>query len=186
MISSNLKKIKIRVIFVLLLVFMAAGCGYTTRSLISTKYRSIYITPFVNKIDITRDTDAANKYKIYKPKLETDITKAVNNKFLFDGNLHPGQKDFADVTLKGELVELRRDALRYTDSDEVEEYRISLLVNISLFGTKEGNIIWEEKGFTGETTYFTQGAAVKSDETAINDAINDLARRIVERTVEEW
>src|SRR3990167_5727850 len=61
------------------------GCGYTTRSMISSKFHTIYITPFVNKVDITRETDAANKYRIYRPMLETDITKKVTNKYLFDG-----------------------------------------------------------------------------------------------------
>ncbi|MFA5362823.1 MAG: hypothetical protein WC335_06225, partial [Candidatus Omnitrophota bacterium] len=41
------------------------GCGYTTRSsLISTKYLTIFITPFINKIDITLETDTGSKYKV--------------------------------------------------------------------------------------------------------------------------
>jgi hypothetical protein len=156
--------------------------------MISDKFRTIYVVPFVNKIDITKETDAAHKYKIYKPMLETEITNAVINKFLFDGNLRPAQKESADLILKGELVEFRRDPLRYTDSDEVEEYRLNLVVNISLWNNKENKLIWEETGFTGDTTYFalTTNPQYKSDDRAINDAISDLARRIVERAVEQW
>jgi len=162
------------------------GCGYTTRSMISNQFKTIYIAPFANKIDITRETDTAYKYKIYKPMLETDITKSVINKFLFDGNLRPIEKESADLVLKGELVEFRRDPLRYTDLDEVEEYRINLVVNISLWDNRENKLIWEEKNFTGDTTYFTRGQTAKSEDTAISDAISDLARRIVERAVEQW
>lgn len=172
------------------LLFTLAGCGYTTRSLVSNKYRTIYIRPFVNKIDITNETDAANKYKIYRPGLQTDITKSVVNKFLFDGNLKPLKSESADLILKGELVEFRRDPLRYTENDEVEEYRINLAVNISLWDSKENKMLWEEKGFTGDTTYFTEhhlvAAERKEEGAAVNDSLTDLARRIVERAVEQW
>jgi hypothetical protein len=147
------------------------------------------VAPFVNKIDITQETDAATKYKIYKPMLETDITKAVIDKYLADGNLRPVKSEAADLTLKGELLEFRRDPLRYTDSDEVEEYRINLIVNIRLQDNRKNELVWEENRFTGETTYFTSFTTTgiaKSDVTAVADAITDLARRIVERTVEQW
>jgi hypothetical protein len=154
--------------------------------MIADKYQSIYIVPFVNKVDITSDTDVANKYKIYRPMIETDITRSVTERFIFDGNLKPTHKENADLILKGEVMEYRKDPLRYTDDDVVEEYRINLVVNISLWDNKENKLIWEEKNFTGDTTYFTIGSSAKSEGTAVNDALTDLARRIVERTVEQW
>lgn len=185
-----MKKNALLVVSCWLLVVGICGCGYSTRSMISDKFRTIYVTPFINKIDITKETDVAAKYKIYKPLIETDITKAVINKYLFDGNLKPVRQENADLTLKGEVIEFRRDPLRYTDSDEVEEYRINLVVDITLWDNKENKIAWEEKGFTGDSTYFTTFAPAsvekKSDDTAVSDAITDLARRIVERTVEQW
>jgi len=166
--------------------FTFSGCGYTTRSMISDKFRSIYVTPFVNKIDITRESDVANKYKINKPMLETDITKSLINKFFIDGNLRPVNQENADLVLKGELVDFRRDALKYTSEDEVEEYRLSLVVNITLLDTKENKVLWQENNFTGDFTYFVTGTAAKSEAVAISDAVSDLSRRIVERTVEQW
>jgi len=167
--------------------YLFSGCGYTTRSMISNKYQSIYIEPFINKVDITNDADAANKYQIYRPMLETEITRNLTNRFLFDGNLKPGQKDLADLTLKGELTQFRRDPLRYTENtDDVEEYRINLVVNLKLWDNKENKLVWEENGFTGSTSYFTVGSSAKSESTAVKEALDDLSRRIVERTVEEW
>lgn len=167
------------------------GCGYTTRSMISSTYRTIHIPPFANKIDITRDTDAADKYQITRPTLETDVTKAVINKFLFDGNLRPIKEDNADLVLKGELVQFRRDPLRYSSADDVDEYRLSITVNIILWDKKADQMVWQENGFTGDTTYYPststlQSVTKKSDDQAVSDAVADLARRIVERTVEEW
>jgi hypothetical protein len=154
--------------------------------LIVGKFKTIYVEPFVNKVDVTQEAYSANKYRIYRPMLETDITKSVINKFLWDGNLKPVAEEAADLILKGDLVEFRRDVLRYADNDEVTEYRLNLVVNISLWDKKEDKLVWKEDNFTGDTTYFTTGSQAKSEDTAINDALKDLARRIVERAVEQW
>ncbi|MCM8796038.1 MAG: LPS assembly lipoprotein LptE [Candidatus Omnitrophica bacterium] len=169
-----------------ILFFVAVGCGYTRRALILDRYRTIYIKPFVNKIEITYESDAARKYKIYRPYLETDITQALVDKFLFDGNLRPTKSEDADLILKGELIDFRKDPLRYDANDEVEEYRINIVVNLKLWDNKENKLLWEESNFTGDYTYFTRGNLAKTESQAITESINDLARRIVERAVEEW
>jgi hypothetical protein len=168
------------------LPFASAGCGYTTRSMITNKYRTIYVTPFLNKVNITNEVNSGSKYRIYRPTIESDITNYVNNRYLFDGNLRPAEEGLADLILKGEVVEFRKDPLRYDDSDNVSEYRINLVVNISLWDRQESKLLWQENNFTGDTTYFTSGAQAKSEDTAVVDALNDLSRRIVERTVEQW
>jgi outer membrane lipopolysaccharide assembly protein LptE/RlpB len=175
-----------RIILFCLSILMLSGCGYTTRSLISEKYKTINIAPFVNKIELTLESDSNNKYKVYRPMLETEVTRAVINKFLSDGNVKPVVEDMSDLDLKGELVEFRRDPLRYTSNDEVEEYRINIAVNLRLWDRKNDKLSWEENNFTGSATYFVTGAQAKSEEAAVQDAIKDLSRRIVERVVEQW
>lgn len=168
------------------LIIMINGCGYTTRSMISNEFKTIYIGPFENKIDIASE-NSENKYRIYRAGMETDVTKAVINKYLFDGNLKPVKEGSADLILQGQLMEFRKDPLRYVDNTEdVEEYRVNIVVNLKLLNAKDNELVWQEDGFTGDTSYFTTGAQAKSEATAIADSIADLARRIVERTVEQW
>ena len=118
--------------------------------------------------------------------MENDITRAVTNKFLTDGTLRIANESTADLILKSSLVDFKRDALRYDTNDNIEEYRVKLLVNMELTNNKTGVVMWKEKGFAGETTSRTSGPLAKSDDAAVNDAVDDLARRIVERTVEAW
>ena len=191
--AYSLKKINLtRYLFsitcYLLLVTSLIGCGYTTRSFVDPHVRTIYIAPFVNKIDITDELSENRKYKAYFPLLEVKITRAVIDRFVFDGNLRIGKPDTADVILKGELVNYVKDALRYesTDNETVQEYRLSLVVNISLIDRDENKILWQENNFTGDSTYFTSGASAKSESSALSETIVDLARRVVERTIEEW
>ncbi len=175
-----------------LLTIALTGCGYTTRSMLSGKYNTIYVAPFLNKVDITQETFSANKYRIYRPMLETDITKKAIDRYLFDGNLKPAKEAAADLVLKGELIEYRKDPLSYTASTEnVTEYRINIFVNLSLWDTQENKLLWQENNFNGNYAYFTadnaNSASIQVPEaTAVNNAIEDLARRIVERTVEQW
>ncbi|MDP2927561.1 MAG: LptE family protein [Candidatus Omnitrophota bacterium] len=168
------------------------GCGYTTRSMLSGKYNTIYVAPFLNKVDVTQESFSANKYRIYRPMLETDITKKVINRYLFDGNLKPAKEAAADLVLKGELIEYRKDPLSYTaNTENVTEYRINIYVNLSLWDVKENKLLWQENNFNGNYSYFTADnanvASIKVPEsTAVNNAVEDLARRVVERTVEQW
>jgi hypothetical protein len=117
--------------------------------------------------------------------IESEVTRTVVNKYLFDGNLKPVKEATADLVLTGEVTEFRRDPLRYTESDDVEEYRLSIAVNLKLVDKKNGDVlVWEENGFTGSSTYFVKVPSVEP--SAITDAVQDLARRIVERTVDDW
>ena len=52
-------------------------------------------------------------YRSYKPGMELDVSRAIRNKYLFDGNLKVADYKGADLTLKGELVDFRNESLRY-------------------------------------------------------------------------
>ena len=171
---------------VLLLVFLLAGCGYTTRSLLPPDIKTIYIDNFKNDIKVTAEQSNLRMYRGYRPGMEVDITRAVVNKFLLDGSLKVVNESNADLVLKSSLIDFKRDALRYDANNNIEEYRIKLIVNMELSNTKTGNAMWTEKGFAGETTYRTTGSLAISEDAAVNNAIDDLSRRIVERTVEAW
>lgn len=174
--------------YCLLFTNLLVGCGYTTRSFVNPNIKTIYIKPFVNKIDITSELSENRRYKAYFPLLEVKISRAVVDRFIFDGNLRIGKPETADVILEGELIDYVRDPLRYEDSDNetVEEYRVSLVVNITLLDRGENKVLWEENSFIGDSTYFVSGASAKSEDSVLNDAVVDLARRIVERTIEDW
>jgi len=176
-----MKKIIPLSLFLVLLVAIA-GCGYTTRSTLPSRFRTIHIDHFVNKIDYSSE----KRRNIYFPLLEVTARNAVINRYQFDGNLRIAEKDVADLILEAELTQYRRSALRYTDNDDVQEYRVYVVINMTLWDTANNVVKWEEGGFTGEATYFIEGPLVTTEESAVDEAVLDLARRIVERTIEDW
>ena len=180
------KRIKGSLVMFTALFFALSGCGYTTKSLLPSDIKSIYVASFANDIKITAEQTDLRMYRGYRPGMEVELTTAVINRFLYDGNLKIEQESKANLILHGDLVDFKRDALRYDASDNVEEYRIKLIVNMEMENVRTGKLMWSEKGFAGETTYRTSGSLAKTENAAINDAVSDLARRIVERTVEVW
>ncbi|MFC1576983.1 LPS assembly lipoprotein LptE [Candidatus Omnitrophota bacterium] len=168
------------------LMCFLAGCGYTTRSLLPSKYRSICVENFANKIDISGETSDLRMYRGYRPGLEAEITEAVTEKFIFDGNLKITDREGADLLLTGELLDFAREGILYDRNDEVEEYRVRLIVDIELKNARDDTLVWRERNFAGESTYRTTGSLAKTEDAGVQEARDDLARRIVERVVEGW
>jgi hypothetical protein len=169
-------------LFVSLMAMTFTGCGYTTGSLISSRFQTIFVQPFENKIDYMNQ----DQRQIYIPQLELKVHTAVIDRFMFDGNLRVAEEGNSDLVLKGKVLSFEREELRLTSAEDVKEYRLRVTVAISMWDPVNEKIVWEEPSFAGETTYYTTGSLAKSESQAIQDVVTDLARRVVERTIEDW
>ena len=163
-----------------------AGCGYTARPGLAPHLRTVYVKPFTNKIDLAQVVTTSQRFPIYRHRMEADLTNAVLDRFEFTGLLRPAAANRADSHLEGEVVEFRRDALRYDRNSIVEQWRLSLVVNVRFIDRMQNLVLWEEARLTGDTTYFVSGPNAESETAALDRAVTDLARRVVERTVENW
>ncbi len=162
---------------------LLSGCGYTTSSTLPSSIKTIRVEPFKNSIDYT----AEGVRNVYLPLLEVDARNAVIDRFVFDGNLKIVERDEADLILKGELKRYERSGLRYTDDDDVEEYRVHITVAFEMWNADNSEEpSWTEPSFVGEATYFVTGPSATTEESAVEAATIDLARRVVERTIEDW
>lgn len=173
-----------RKLFIVLLFCcsFSLSCGYTTSSTLPANQKTICVESFENKIVYT----SKSSQNLYFPLLEVNVTDAVIDRFLFDGNLKIAGMGTSDLLLKGELKSYSKGGLRYTDDDDVQEYRVRVTVSLELWDADKEELIWSESGFSGEATYFVTGEKATSEEAAVELAIVDLARRIVERTIENW
>ena len=148
--------------------------------------KTVYVKPFVNKIDITQLNTDYRQFPVYRHGMESNLTSAVINRFQFTGLLRPAGPEAADSRLEGELLDFRQDALRYNASQQVEEWRFSVAVNLKFYDRHTNTLLWEEEQLTGDATYFAIGSSAESEAMALDRAIQDVARRVVERTVENW
>ena len=178
---------EVKVVLLLAAAFIS-GCGYTTGSLLPEHLKTICIQPFRNKIELT-DQLASDEYRFrsYRAHLETDITKELIDKFINDGNLKVVGENDADVILSGELIDYLRQPVRYgSDNETVEEYRISIICSITLDDQVKNKQMWQESRIIGDSTYNLSGEYATSESSAVSGAVSDLARRIVNRTIEGW
>ena len=180
--SKSLKK------FISLALFAAlSGCGYSTQSLLPAHIRTVHVEPVVSTINFSSEVSDKERFRVYRPGVEVDITNAIINRFIFDGNLKSTTDPAkADAILKTKLVDYRRDPLRYTDDDEVTEYRLSIVIDATFYDAQTHKVLWHEASLTGDTTFFLSGPHALSEDEAVVKAVEDLAKRVVDRTIELW
>ena len=174
------------IIFLCCILLTAGGCGYTGASLLPPEQDSIHVENFANEIDPSQEISDKRANYSYRPGLETDITRAVIDDFIINRYLAVKGRDKAALLLKGELTSFRQYALSYDKNENVVEFRIELLVDMELYDNRKAKLIWSEKGFMGQTDYTITGPNAQTEAGALKAAVKDLARRIVERTVETW
>ena len=171
---------------VILLCMCASGCGYSSSALLPAGLDSVHVDNFVNGINPTREVSSRRNSYSYRPAMENDITRAVVNGFIFGRHLDIQTKDNAALRLEGTLVDFRQYPLTYSDDYNIEEFRMEVFVDISLYNNRTGELMWEEKSLMGQTNYYVEGPNKINGAEALKDVVDDLAARIVERTVEAW
>lgn len=167
------------------LLSLVAGCGYTARVILPDNIKTVHVELFQNRIDITKEVSVKDKYEVYRPNFEVDLRDALVNRVFLEGHMKIADKKSSDAVLEGDIIEYRKDPLRY-ESEIVEEYRISLVCNIRLVDSVSQKVLLEKNNVTGDATYFTTGDLQKTETEALTDAMSDLARRIVDDIVENW
>ncbi|MCQ9208796.1 MAG: LPS assembly lipoprotein LptE [Omnitrophica bacterium] len=179
-----MRKLKI----LLLIAVIVSGCGYATGSLLPSRLKTIYVGPFRNKIELAEElTPEEYRFRTYRTSLETDITKEVIDSFINDGNLRVAKEENADLILSAELIDYLRQPVRYgADNEIVEEYRISIVCSVIVRDVGKDTILWQDGRVIGDSTYNISGTYARSETATVEVAISDLARRIVNRTIEGW
>lgn len=165
--------------FLAVLLLSVGGCGYTTETKLPNDIKTIAVPTFTNKIPI-------DDVYTYVSGLEVRLTNAVINRLIFDGNLKVVGLDEADAVLVGELKSYEQEPVRFTNTESVEEYRLFIVTKLELRDQRTNEIIWVEPSFSGDTEYFVTGPKAISERQAAEKAIEDLARNIVDRIVEDW
>ncbi len=156
----------------LLFLLWVSGCGYALTGTPPHGLKTVHVETFKNAT--------------YEPAVEIDLTNGIIERFLYDGTLRTTNRENADAVLKGTLTRYIREPLRYDSAEEISEYRLILMVDFSLWDSRSQKVIWEEKNFVGDTSFLISGPSAVSEGDARENAIQELARRIVDRAVEEW
>jgi len=172
---------------------LCAGCGYTTRSTLDQKYRTIAISPFY---DVSREYD-----------LQAPLTNALVRKFVHDGRLKVVSEDNADLLLEGAILDYKLRGMTYDRFDRITQFVLIITAAVRMTDQHSGEVLWQEPLMAGETTFYTRVAgetadrlrgnaevflptvrsfASEEENRAASEALEQLASDIFYRTIEPW
>ncbi|GIL19995.1 MAG: hypothetical protein BroJett041_11090 [Candidatus Jettenia caeni] len=154
----------------LLFVIPMGGCGYSSKSLLRSNVRSVYIPIFDN------DT--------FRRGFEFDLTKAIRDQILMRTPLNIVNKDEADSVLFGKITNVYENVLIEDTRDNIVESRVTIGLEIRWVDKRTGRVIVERKNIHAPAEFI-----VRRNETltsASNEAFVRVARSVVEAMQEDW
>jgi hypothetical protein len=166
------------------IVFFLAGCGYSTRGFLNSEYRTVHVKPVINAVMFTNETQQLGEFRTIPPLIENAFTQALVDRFALDGGLRTVGLTAADLIVTTTITDYRREALRYTSEEAIEEYRIWMQFRV-IVTTDEGSV-FQDAVLTADETYALTGSRARSENAAIDELMDDAARRLVESIVEAW
>ncbi|MBI4395385.1 MAG: LptE family protein [Candidatus Omnitrophica bacterium] len=155
------------------------GCGYTQEIKLPSGIKTIAVKTFKNEIP-------PEEQFAYRPGLEIELTNALIDRFILDGNLRVVDESEADAVLEGAIISYEQEGLRFDRLEDVEEYRLFLVVKFKLTDQRTKNVIMEQPNFSGRAEFFVNRNPTSNRRIAANSATFDLAKSLVDRIVEEW
>lgn len=183
--NNILRRRVVQIFSLLFIVASLSSCGYSSKMLLPDNIKTIHVLPMKNTIDLSGEATEQHRFRVYRPGIEVDMTNAVMNRFMFDGHLKVVSKEKADAIFESKLLDYRRDPVRYNDQDEVQEYRVSVIIEYVLYRARDNKEITRQR-VGGDTTFFLSGSHAITEDEAMAKAIDDTSRRVVESVTELW
>lgn len=154
----------------LILALFVAGCGYTSRSLIESNIRSIYVDIFDNET--------------FRRGLEFDLTRAVKEEILFRTKLQIVDRKRADTVIFGKIIDVQENVLIENPDAEVVESRVTVYVDVLWVDRRTGRVLMDQKNVSAAAEFIaTRNEDVKTGEI---EAFVELAEKIVNLMEERW
>lgn len=146
------------------------GCGYSSKSLLRSNVRSIYIPIFDNNT--------------FRRGYEFDITKAVRDQILLRTRLNIVDKDEADSILLGKITSVDENMLIGDTKDNIVESRVFVAVEIRWVDKRTGRTIVERKNIKRPAEFIVRRNETLSSSSS--EAFVKVAQGIVEAMEEDW
>lgn len=155
-----------------LFLFLAAvvGCGYSSKSLLRSNVRSIYVPIFDNTT--------------FRRGYEFDLTRAVRDQILLRTRLHVVDKDEADSILFGKITSFTENVFIENSRDNIIDSQTSVGISIRWVDRRTGRTLVERHDIRKAAEFI-----VPRNETLTssgNEAFVNVARGIVDALEEDW
>ncbi len=150
---------------------LLSGCGYTvTRSLHSTKYKTIAVPIFSNR----------TFYQGFEFLLTEELVKVFESRTPYK----VVDRSRADTILLGEIIDVSKSPITRDIEARVSEFQLTITVNIIWKDNRTGEVLFERKGFRQAASAIA--GLGETEESVSREAFSDISERIVELLEEPW
>lgn len=168
-----MKKSLVCLMFTIISLVLAGGCGYRVGSSLPPGIKSVHIPAFINKSG--------------EPLLETLATSAALQEFQRDGTLEVADPSFADTVLTVTITRYGVEPVRFEQDNRktAAEYRMRIDAEYVFSKISSQEVLQKGRVF-GETLFEPGSDLPSSKRSAVPDACEDLAHQVVKAVVEYW
>ena len=156
---------------------LLAGCGVYgfSSSLLPGHIKTVGVPLMEN------DTDRRD--------LPTALADSLVEAFIDDNTLKVVDERNADSIVEGTILEYRRTPFTYDANENVQTYRVEIVLEARFVDVRKNNVLWEEQRLSQWDTYnfvSVGGQPAEDEETAIGRVLVKLTDDILNRSVEGW
>ena len=152
----------------------ALACGpYTFNPNLPGHIKSVAIPLFKNP-------------RTFKYGAERVLTDAVIDEFVADGSLDVADENVADSKLTVEIVNYKKEPLTYDVQEVVKEYNLAVVVSATFTDLTTNQVLWQEPSMYESVSYYAIGSRAETEDEALRRLAEELARKLVNRTLQGW
>jgi outer membrane lipopolysaccharide assembly protein LptE/RlpB len=148
----------------------ASACAYSVNPSSGSTYRTIAIPVLENE---------TLEYGV-----EDLATRTLIDTFQEDNRMEVVSPGEAQTILRGKITGYSRDAYTFDASEQVQEYKVQLTLDLEYGVVATGKNVWRENNYIVWATY--KPADGETEETGKERAMAKLADEVVARTIEGW
>ena len=164
-------------LYFLVVALLLSSCGYHLAGYGST------LPPHIRAISIPVLKNSSSE-----PNIQRDATDAIRRAFISDGRLKVTDTSKADLLMRGTLTNYQLRGASFSSEDSAEEYIVRLGIQVEAYDRIKKRIVFSQK-FTTQWDYRSTSSVVDSESekyTALKEAYDDLADRLVSITIEQF
>lgn len=158
------------VAILLVLSILLGSCGYSSKAVLRSNVRSIYVPIFDNKT--------------FRRGYEFDLTKSVRDQIILRTGLDIVDRDEADSILYGKITNVVEGVIVGDFTDNIVESRMTIFVDIRWVDTRTGRTIVERRDIARAAEFIVPRNETAS--TSGKEAFVGIAYGIIEAMGDEW
>ena len=152
-------------------VIVFSGCGiYSMSGSLPSHIKNVAVPLFENE---TVEVDIVDL-----------VSDEIRSAIIKDGNMKIVAENDADAVVTGKIKDVFESADSFSKGEVAKQFKIQVFAEVTFFDIKKNKAIWEESNMEGWARYNADDPAAR--EGALKEALQMLAKDIIDKTVSGW